>query len=219
MSLMPSFFFFRNFKRPSFAKFLVSIFACFGVLIGIFGCWKYWDNKRNIEASFLYEKFESKITVCTLKSKIDIVCVRELEPIVSDIKAHFNNKVYSVMASLKFASILHELHKVDAAKKELQWVIDKDSEGVFSCLAKLRLASIFIDEGSFDIALSDLSCPNDSSFYPLFADKKGDVYLAKGDYLKARIAYVDALKKIRQIDPYRSVVEFKLDALGGPFVE
>jgi predicted negative regulator of RcsB-dependent stress response len=44
---------------------------------------------------------------------------------------------------------------------------------------------------------------------------KGDVLLAQGKPTEARAAYQMAFGKMAEDNPYRNIVELKLDALGG----
>ena len=49
----------------------------------------------------------------------------------------------------------------------------------------------------------------------LYADLRGDVMLAQGKSAEARAAYKMAIEKSLPNSSYRSVVQIKLDALGG----
>lgn len=178
--------------------------------------WLHLTKKKNHEVNFLYERFEENITKCQNNLKINDLCMKELFPIANDIKKKFSNTSYASMSSFKLATVLYKNHYINEAKQELEWIIDHTRDMPFSYLAKLHLANIFLDEGAFDLALNQLSCPNTSGFYSLFLDKKGDIYFASGKNFDARTSYMNALKDMDRMDPYRYVIEFKLDALGGP---
>jgi len=53
------------------------------------------------------------------------------------------------------------------------------------------------------------------SFAGLFADRRGDLLLAQGKRDEAKAAYVDSLARLDRSSAMRSVVQMKLDALGG----
>ena len=70
----------------------------------------------------------------------------------------------------------------------------------------------------FDICgLDDLSIDDESSFahLALYADLKGDILSAAGKSAEAKTSYQTALAKIDAKSPYRTLIQVKLDALGG----
>jgi predicted negative regulator of RcsB-dependent stress response len=71
------------------------------------------------------------------------------------------------------------------------------------------------DQKQYDTALKTLSGSRSDAFAPRFDDLKGDVLLAQGKPAEARAAYQAAFGKMQEDNPYRSIVELKLDALGG----
>ena len=59
-----------------------------------------------------------------------------------------------------------------------------------------------------------LDAAHPEPFAALFADARGDVYVAQGKAAEARLAYQAALDKLPKSSAYRNVVELKRDALG-----
>jgi len=82
-------------------------------------------------------------------------------------------------------------------------------------LARLRLASIRLDEKKFDEALKLLETKHSAALETLYADLRGDIMVAQGKTAEARAAYKMAIEKSLPNSSYRSVVQIKLDALGG----
>jgi predicted negative regulator of RcsB-dependent stress response len=64
--------------------------------------------------------------------------------------------------------------------------------------------------------MKQLDSPHSDAFAARFSDLKGDTLLAQGKNAEARTEYQAALNKMETDNPYRSIVELKLDALGGP---
>ena len=100
------------------------------------------------------------------------------------------------------------------AEKRLEWVMESgidEHRGV----ARLRLAGVLLQEKKYAEALKVLDANKDESFAPLAADMRGDIMLAQGRLDEARAAYKLAAEKADPRSPVKSVVETKLNALGG----
>lgn len=89
----------------------------------------------------------------------------------------------------------------------------KDEE--LQAIARLRLASLLLDQKKFDGAIGELNQAHPAAFDAEFLELKGDVFVAKGDSNGARDAYKAALAKMQGESPNRQLVQTKLDALGG----
>ena len=100
------------------------------------------------------------------------------------------------------------------AKTQLQWVIEHASESSLQDTARLKLASILLDEKKFDDAMALLNATHPDAFTGLYADLKGDVLSAQGKTEEAKVAYKQALDKIESKSMYRNLIQLKLDGLG-----
>jgi predicted negative regulator of RcsB-dependent stress response len=72
-----------------------------------------------------------------------------------------------------------------------------------------------LDQKLYDAALKTLAGTHSDAFAFRFHDLEGDVLLAQGKQADARAAYQAAYGKMREDNPYRTIVELKLNALGG----
>jgi len=72
-----------------------------------------------------------------------------------------------------------------------------------------------LDQKQYDAALRTLSGTHSDAFAFRFHDLRGDVLLAQGKQADARAAYQEAFSKMQEDNPYRTIVELKLDSLGG----
>lgn len=100
------------------------------------------------------------------------------------------------------------------AKSQLEWVIQHAEEGGLQNVARLKMASILLDEKKYSEGLKLLEEKHPESFTGLYADLKGDVLNAQGHIAEARAAYQLALNKMDAESKYRNLVKMKLDALG-----
>ena len=101
------------------------------------------------------------------------------------------------------------------AKVQLQWVVEHASETGLQDAARLKLASVLLDEKKYDEALKQLDATHPEAFTGLYSDLKGDVLSAQGKAAEARAAYQQALDKTDAKSGYRNLIQLKLDGLGG----
>lgn len=121
---------------------------------------------------------------------------------------------YAALAALVAARLSFDGGDFGGAKERLQWVIAHARDADFKSVARLRLASVLFDEKAYDEALKLLDAKADDIMANLFADLRGDVFMAKGSLAEARAAYQTALEKTDAKSPYRNLIQIKIDALG-----
>jgi len=168
--------------------------------------WRYYKNSQSEKASSLFTKFGEAMR------KNDVKEIRDLGKQVMD---GFGSTAYGPTAALLLAKTNYENGDSAAAAEQLQWAIDKAKDAETAELARLRLASIRLDEKKYDDALKLLETPHSAAMETLYADLRGDVMVAQGKSVEARAAYKLAIEKSLPNSAYRSVVQIKLDALGG----
>jgi predicted negative regulator of RcsB-dependent stress response len=124
------------------------------------------------------------------------------------------------MAALLSAKVQSEAGDLKNARVPLAWAADKANDPAMRGLARLRLATVMLDDKAYDEALAQLQSPPDESFAARYADLKGDILVAQGKPDDARLAYkaaVDALGAATKIEAVtlREIAQAKLDAVGG----
>ena len=168
--------------------------------------WRYYKNSQSGQASALFTKFGEAVR------KNDVKEIRALGKQMMD---GFGSTAYGPSAAMLLAKINYENGEPAAAAEQLQWAIDKAKDAETAELARLRLASIRLDEKKYDEALKLLETKHSAAMETLYADLRGDVMVAQGKTAEARAAYKMAIEKSLPNSAYRSVVQIKLDALGG----
>lgn len=126
----------------------------------------------------------------------------------------FGGSAYAPRAQLLAAQASLQAGDEARAKVQLLWVIEHADETALLQAARLKLASVLLDQGQYDAALQQLANPHPAPFASLYADLKGDVLRAAGKKAEARAAYQLALDKLDAQSSYRSLVQLKLDGLG-----
>ena len=168
--------------------------------------WRYYKHSQSEQASLLFTKFGEAVR------KNDVKEIRTLGRQMMD---GFGSTAYGPTVALLLAKTNYENADPAGAAEQLQWAIDKARDEETAELARLRLAGIRLDEKKYDDALRLLETKHGSAMETLYADLRGDVMVAQGKSAEARAAYKVAIEKSLPNSSYRSVVQIKLDALGG----
>jgi predicted negative regulator of RcsB-dependent stress response len=117
-------------------------------------------------------------------------------------------------AALIGAKAAFESGNLAEARRQLEWVMDKGAEEHRS-VARMRLASVLLEEKKYDEALKVIDGNKDEGFVALAADLRGDIMMAQGRVDEARAAYKLAMEKAGPRNPVKNIAETKLNALGG----
>ena len=171
--------------------------------------WRYWQSeqvKESLEAATAYEKVTQSLGVN------DVKAARDAAALLAD---KYAKSPYAARAALLLAKQHAADQDLKGAQSQLEWVVAHSKEAAVKDLARLRLAGVQLDQKQYDDALKTLSATHSDAFAFRFEDLKGDVLLAQGKADEARTAYQAAFAKLEDDHPYRSIVELKLDALGG----
>jgi predicted negative regulator of RcsB-dependent stress response len=183
------------------------IAAVVAFLIGVAAIqgWKHYNRTQSLAAAALFAKLEEA------QRKNDLTEMRNVGQQLID---GYGRTGYAAMAGLKLSKANYDAGEKKAAGDQLQWVVDHAKDQEIAALARLRLAGIRLDEKNYDAALKLLESPVGAGFEPLYADLRGDVLVAQGKPAEARAAYRSALEKLDAANPWRNIVQAKLDALG-----
>ncbi|TDN69602.1 tetratricopeptide repeat protein [Paraburkholderia sp. BL10I2N1] len=169
--------------------------------------WNFWQRRQAAEAAVLYDQVQQAVASGD-KAKTTRVA--------GDMEDKYSGTAYAQMTALATAKALYAAGDEPAAKIQLQWVIDHAKDDEFKQVAKLRLASLMLDEKAYDAGLALLAEPQSDAFKGVVADGRGDLLAAQGKRDDARAAYKLALDTLPKNDTsMRQLIQFKLDALGG----
>jgi predicted negative regulator of RcsB-dependent stress response len=172
--------------------------------------WNWWQRHQAAEAAALYGRVQE---VTGAGDKVDKVT---LARIAADMEDKYSGTAYAQMTALAAAKSLYQAGDTAGAKAQLQWAADHAKDDEFRQIAKLRLASLLLDEKAYDAALALVQQPESDAFKGVVADSRGDLLAAQGKRDDARAAYKLALDALPKNDiSTRQLIQFKLDALGG----
>lgn len=167
--------------------------------------WRAWNDRQAVAGATLYQQVDQAARSGDARK------VREL---AATLQKDYGRTAYAAMAGLMAAKAAFDTADRAAAKAQLQWVVEHGRSPEMRDIARLRLASVLLDEQDPAAALKLLDAKVPDAMTPLYADLKGDIFAAQGNKAEARAQYQLALDKSDARSPQRQVVQVKLDALG-----
>ena len=171
--------------------------------------WRYWQNRtltQSLEAASVYQNLTQSLAANDAKG------ARTAGTMLID---KYHDTAYAPRAALLLAKLNVVGKDLKSAQTQLEWAVSNSKEPAVKDLARLRLAGVQLDQKQYDDALKTLSGAHSDAYAFRFLDLKGDVLLVQGKQAEARAAYQSAFSKMAEDNAYRSIVELKLDALGG----
>lgn len=178
------------------------------VIAGSVAAWngyQYWQNRQAGQAAALFDAVDMAV-----KSGDKT----RMEQAFGDLKGKYAGTTQAGQAGLAIAKAMVEAGNPDGAKDVLTWVSDKSGDDGLKALAKLRLASVLMDQKNYDEALKQLAGGYPPEFEAVFADRKGDILVLQDKRAEAVAEYTKAFKAFEEGVEYRRLVEIKLGALG-----
>lgn len=167
--------------------------------------WQHWSRKEAAQSAVMYDTVERAAVAGDMAL---------LDRSVADIKEKFASTTYAHQAALLAARVYFDRERAADAKAQLQWVIEKAGDEGYRALARLRLASLLIEDKAFDEARQLLSAKVPAVFEPLVADRLGDIDMLQSKSAEAVKQYQKAWQGMEPNAEYRRLVAVKLAALG-----
>lgn len=172
--------------------------------------WQWYQARQSGEAAALYA------VVQQAAAKGDAAKAREA---AGQIFEQYGRSAYGDMAALLSAKTQVAAGDLKNAQAQLSWAVEHGRDPALRDLARLRLATVLLDQDKPAEALAQLGTEPMAAFKARFADVKGDILAAQGKAAEARSAYQTALDAISpndpEVAPLRELVALKLEALGG----
>ena len=184
---------------------LVAVLLAFGGWQG----WRWYQQQQAAQAGVHYE------ALIKAAQGADAKAVRDAAGLLIE---NYPRSMYASMGALAAARFLFERNDLKNAKAQLGWVAEMSPAEEFRDLARLRLATVLLDEKAHDEALKVLEAKHASAFGAQYAALRGDILVAKGQAAEARAAYRAALEKAdkeRENSAFRESLRMRLEALGG----
>ncbi|NMM77847.1 hypothetical protein B2J86_16580 [Acidovorax sp. SRB_14] len=181
------------------------------VLVVVFGAvaawngYQFWQNRQASQAAALFDAVEVAVRAGDQP---------RLEQAFGDIREKYPRTMQAAQAGLLVAKVEAEKGQRDAAKAALEWVAASASDDGYKALARLRMASLLVEQKAYDEALQQLTNSFPAEFDAVKADRKADILVLQGKKQEAIAEYSRAYKSFGEASEYRRLVEVKLNALG-----
>ncbi|HRH73512.1 YfgM family protein [Zoogloea sp.] len=172
--------------------------------------WNWYRGKQVAEASALYGVVQQAAAERNAQK------AREAAGTIIE---KYSGTPYADLAALMSAKVQSDVGDLKNARVPLAWAAEKANDPALRSLARLRLASVLLDEKAYDEALAQVQAPVDADMTARFADLKGDILVAKGKPEEARAAYKEAVDALAgatksEASALREIAQAKLDAVG-----
>ncbi len=183
---------------------VAAIVAAILIFAGYRG-WIWWSARQAQDAAAMFKPVAE-----ALKGDDPKKVAQAADPLIDKHPRSY----FASEAALAIAKAAFDKGDLGEARKRLEWVMEHGAE-THRGVARLRLASVLLDQKKYDEALKVLDGNKDEAFAAPVADLRGDIMLAQGRLDEARAAYKAAMDKAGPGNPVRSVSATKLNALGG----
>lgn len=170
--------------------------------------WNWYQRSQAAQASAIYGVLEQAVAARD---------AQKVKAAAGELAEKFGGTTYAALGALVAARQSFEAGDLKTARAQLTWAADNGKDEIRD-LARLRLASVLLDEKAYDEALKQLEAAHAAAFAARFLELKGDVLAAAGKKPEARAAYQAALEKgeVREGrgGAGRELLRQKLDSLG-----
>ena len=170
--------------------------------------WNWYQRSQAAQASAIYGVLEQAVAARD---------AQKVKAAAGELVEKFGGTTYAALGALVAARQSFEAGDLKTARAQLTWAAENGEDEIRD-LARLRLASVLLDEKAYDEALKQLEAAHAAAFAARFLELKGDVLAAAGKKPEARAAYQAALDKgeVREGrgGAGRELLRQKLDSLG-----
>jgi predicted negative regulator of RcsB-dependent stress response len=181
-----------------------------GLILGLailFGtkAWFAWQDRVAQQASDIYA-----VMINALQNGNNQAVSEKAGTLIGD----YSSTPYAALAALALAGLRVQEGELEAAATQLQWALDNGDADFVSDTARLRLARVKLAQGQLDAAESVLgSAGSSNAAEVLFAELRGDIYLARGDRDQAMASYQRALAITDENSSGRALLQLKYEEL------
>jgi predicted negative regulator of RcsB-dependent stress response len=182
-----------------------------GIVLGLalLGGWRYWltyREQRALDAAKIYAELDTALNARN---------VDQAQRLLTDLADKHAGSAYTQQGRLRLAKHQVDSGKLDEAQKLLQAVAESADDKELAHIASLRSARLLIAQGKHDEALARLDAEKAGAFAAQVREARGDALAAKGDEEGARAEYAAALAANADARVDRTLIELKLQDVGG----
>lgn len=190
-----------------YGRLIIILFVMFFVVL-IGG--RFWYNNRVMNANNASQIFQEMMVADMQRD------AASAQAKAGQLMQDYTNSPYAQFAGLLLAKMSVAEGNLDKAAEHLRWVIDqKNAKNFARHLAVVRLVAVLLQQQKYDEAMALVANDPDKAYVALYAQARGDVYVAKGELEEARKAYMLAVQSMPQTVQQSPILQMKLLDLGG----
>jgi len=194
----------KSWLRENGSAIVMGLVLAFGLMFG-FKQWQAWETSKRQQASAEYQVMASLIKDNNMGEAVSNYEV---------LKSDYPESAYTSMAAMMMAKSRLIAGQLDLAASDLEFAMQNAQPETVKIIARERLARLRLSQGDADTALKLLDeSPSTIGFEALFAEIRGDIYLAKGETEMAINSYQEALDTLEDGVGNRQFLEIKIQAL------
>lgn len=186
------------------------------VILGVGGYMGFnaWQDGRQASAEQASATFEDITELLTAEPQLSEENAATVNHLASGLKAEHSDTLYGVNAALLLAKQAIDADDLATAEAELRWALEQSPAENVSHLVRVRLARVLVAQSKADEALALVAVENEGAFGSLYAEVKGDAYVAQSQSEKAASAYQAALTRLGAQDMARAEqIRMKLNSV------
>jgi predicted negative regulator of RcsB-dependent stress response len=170
--------------RENWLALAVGLLLGLAVVGGWIG-WQMYSRQQSEQASVAYDKLLLSLQGDSVTGAMEIG---------KRLTSQYRRTPYAALGALALAGELARRSDPDSAIQQLQWVEAYAKDRKLRRVATLRKARLLWDKNQTDAALQSLNLTKKKdTFYPLFAELRGDILASLGKRSEAKAAYEQAL--------------------------
>ncbi len=179
-----------------YGNIISNIIIAISISASIFFAYKWWHNFQEKKAYAL---------VTQINNAINNKKYQEVGTLANSLIKDQPSSTHTALGALRASEALAS-KDINKSIEILSNVANNPKQEHYSTLIKYRLSSFLIDAKKYDEAIKILETTNDNQIWQgLFYDRLGDAQIAKGDIIKAKVAYEKAIKFAQ--DTYNNELE------------
>lgn len=187
----------------------ISVIAACVLAAAVLWGGRYWLTYQQTQAETASNTYKQVMVLLADGNNVDA------EKATQQLLSEFAKTPYAVFAAFEMAKQSVVNDDLATAKTYLEWLIDHAKLPVQVEIARLRLTRLLLNDSQYQQALDIAQQSESSTFESLFAELRGDIYLAQDQQLQAHQAYQNARSTLTQDEARQRLLQLKFDNTTG----
>jgi predicted negative regulator of RcsB-dependent stress response len=178
--------------------------------------WQWYQRHQAAQASAIYAVVQKAVADKNARGARDAA---------GELVEKHSGTAYAAMGALLSARLQFDSGDLRTAHAQLAWAAGNARDAEMRDVARLRLATVMLDEKAYDEALKQIEIEPLEPFAVRYSELRGDILAAQGKSNEARAAYQVALQKLEARSKQgvaeagaggalRELIQIKLESLG-----